>query len=88
MNTSNFELTDTLIITKTYETKEDWCKHIHNYVEETGCSYMDAIIYYCDLNDIDLDHTSKLVDDNIKNLVRIEAEQNNLMTPIARLDFE
>lgn len=80
-------LTDSLVITKKYETKEDWCKHIHQFVIDEDCTYMEAVIHYCEENDIEIEHIAKLVDDNIKEKIRLEAEADNMMKAIPRLDF-
>lgn len=80
-------LTDALVITKTYKSKEEWCNHIHKFVKENKCTYMEAVIDYCESNEIELEHAAKLIDGNIREKIRIEAEQENMMKPIGRLDF-
>lgn len=79
--------TDALVITNKYETKEDWCKYIHQFVKDDECTYMEAIIHYCESNDKEIASVSKLIDDNIKERIRKEAEADNMMRPIGRLDF-
>lgn len=80
-------LTDTHAITKEFQTQEDWCNYIHNFVSDNRCTYMEAVIEYCESNSIEMEHASKLIDENIKEQIRIEAEQENMMRPIGRLDF-
>lgn len=81
------EITDALAITRVYQTKGDWCSYIHQYVAENKVTYMEAIIEYCNINSIEIESISKLVDDNIKEKIRREAELDNLLKPIGRLDF-
>lgn len=82
-------MNDAILITnKTHQSKEEWNKHIHHLVEQNNVTYMDAIIDLCDDNEIDIDHVSKLIDDNIKAKIRLEAESQMLMKPVGRLDFE
>lgn len=81
------DLTDSLVITKEYLSKEDWCNYIHKSVSENKIGYMEAIIDYCEANGIEVETASKLVDETIKELIRLEAEENNMMRPIGRLEF-
>ncbi len=81
------DLTDSLVITKEYLNKEDWCNYIHKFVSDNKCSYMEAVIDYSETNGIEVEMVSKLVNDTIKELIRIEAEENNMMRPIGRLEF-
>ncbi len=82
------DLTDSLVITKQYLNKEDWNNYIHHFVAENRCGYMDAIIDYAETNGLEIETVSKLVDSNIKEFIRLEAEESNLMPRIGRLDFE
>ncbi len=81
------DLTDSLVITKQYLSKIDWCNYIHKFVSDNKCSYMEAIIDYSETNGIEVETASKLVDETIKELIRLEAEENNMMKPIGRLEF-
>lgn len=76
---------DVYMITKVFRTKEEWCKHIHYSVADSGNEYIETIIEWCEVNGIEYELVHKLIDDNIKEKIRKEAETNNLLKPIGRL---
>lgn len=81
------EITDTSLITKSFLNKEDWCNFIRETVSKNNCGYMETIIDYSESNGIEIEVLSKLIDDNLKESIRLEAEENNMMKPLGRLDF-
>lgn len=56
--------------------KKKFTKMIETAVKSKGLSYMDAVVYLCDENSIELEDVKKFISLNIKE--RIEAEAMNL----------
>jgi len=46
---------------------------IEEIVKEKRCSYMDAIIWYCEQNDLDVGTVNSLVSKTLKEKIKIEA---------------
>lgn len=42
-------------------------------------SYMDAIIYYCEENDFDVEQAAKIITPEIKSRLKVEAEDLNFL---------
>jgi coproporphyrinogen III oxidase-like Fe-S oxidoreductase len=52
---------------------------IERVVNDLNIPYMDAICWYCDKNEIEVETAAKLVNSKIKDIVALEASQLNLM---------
>lgn len=81
-----FEITDSYIITKKFSSKDEFCLYIHERVKINKLTYMETIIEFCEEESIDIESISGLIDDSIKNRIRIEAEKENMIKSIPRLD--
>ena len=42
-------------------------------------SYMDAIIWYCEENNIEIETTSRLISKSLKEKIQVEAMNNNML---------
>ena len=73
------ELTDTYVITKKFKTPIEFDMHINERVKNDGIGYIDAVINFCGEEGIDIESVSPLIGQNLKDKIRIEAEENNLM---------
>jgi hypothetical protein len=60
---------------------------IDNLVKHHDLSYMDAIVYYCEKNDIEIETAASLIKGNfrIKSSIQSEGEQLNFLPKAARL---
>ena len=52
---------------------------IEKLVKEKNMSYMDAVIHYCEENDIDLQHINKLISNPLKEKISVEAQKLNFL---------
>ena len=52
-------------------------------IEKIG--YMDAVIDYCTINDVDIDNIGGLITPSLKQKIQIEAEDSNMMKPKGKL---
>lgn len=53
-------------------------------VNSDSMSYIDAIIHYCDMNDIELETVPKLISKPLKEKLRHEAQQLNFIKKTSR----
>ena len=52
---------------------------IEKLVKEKNMSYMDAVIHYCEENDIDLQYINKLISKPLKEKISVEAQKLNFL---------
>lgn len=58
----------------------EFSKIIEDLVEEKNdLTYMDAVVYYCEKNDIDTGSVSKLLTKNLKAKIEVEARELNYL---------
>lgn len=58
---------------------------IEKIVKEKKITYMDAIIWYCDENEIDLSTIKPIVSKNLKSKISIEAQDLNFLPKQGKL---
>lgn len=49
-----------------------------------GLNYIEAVIVYCEQNDIELDTVSKLISKPLKEKIRVDAQHMNFMKKTSR----
>jgi hypothetical protein len=79
------ELNDTIIITKKFRSPNEFSLYIEEKVIREKIGYMDAIINYCGEIDIEIDSISKLINQSLKDKIRLEAEEFNYLKKKAKL---
>lgn len=52
---------------------------IERLVSEKNLSYMDAIVYYCEKNDMEIETAAELINDKIKQMIALDANDLNLL---------
>jgi hypothetical protein len=52
---------------------------IEEIVYMKDISYMDAIIEYCDTNDVEIEVAASLISNNLKSKIQLEAEDLNFL---------
>jgi hypothetical protein len=57
---------------------------VETLVNSDSMSYIDAIIHYCDTNDIELESVPKLISKPLKEKLKHEAQQLNYMKKTSR----
>ena len=74
-------------IGKKFVSKEKFTETIEQFVQETQLSYIDAIVEYCDRNNIEVESISKLISKPLKEKIRYEASELNYLkkTSLAKL---
>ena len=69
------------------KTNEDFIKEIEKIVKLKNVEFLDAVLYYCEENNIEVEVAASLVKQNnvLKAKIQFEAENLNLMKKTARL---
>jgi len=62
-------------------------RDVDNIVADNNLSYIDAVVYYCEKNDIEIEVAASLVKGNfrIKSAVQSEGEDLNILPRTAKL---
>ena len=58
---------------------------IENLVCEKRISYMDAIVHYCENNELEVESAAKLINAIIKSKIECEAQELNFLPKTAKL---
>jgi len=58
---------------------------IEGIVKEKRISYMDAVLWYCDENEIDTANVGPLISKNLKSKIEIEAQELNWLPKTGKL---
>lgn len=79
-------MSDTLKFSKIMNT-DHFYKEIDRLVNINGLSYMDAVVYFCEKNDVEIETAASLVKGNfrIKSHIQQEGENLNFLPKTARL---
>ena len=74
-------------IDKKFVSREKFTEVIEKFVLETQMSYIDAIVEYCDRNNLEVESISKLISKPLKEKIRYEATELNFLkkTSLAKL---
>lgn len=67
------------IIEKKFLSSEKFSLEIEKYVKENSCNYIEAIVSYCDENEIEIETVSKLLSKPLKERLRYNAETLNFL---------
>ena len=67
------------------KTKEQFSLLIEKYAREKKCSYMDAIVLYCEENEMEVESAAQMISPNIRDKIEVEAQDLNFLPRAARL---
>lgn len=67
------------------KTKEQFSLQIEKYAREKKCSYMDAIVLFCEENEMEVESAAQMISPNIKDKIEVEAQDLNFLPRAARL---
>lgn len=72
---------------KSIKSSAEFIRNIEQIVRDTGTDYMDAIIHYCEKNNIEIDVAASVVRNNpyLKSHIQLQAENLNFLPKQARL---
>ena len=66
-------------------TKDKFSIIIETMVRDQNVSYMDAIVYWCEKNEMEVETAAKLISPLIKEKMLVEAQDLNIIKKSARL---
>jgi hypothetical protein len=81
----NVALTVTYLITREFTNPTDFSMHIEKEAVRRKIGYMEAIVDYCEENDIDTGALTGLISNSLKEKIRAEAEEMNLLKKTSKL---
>ena len=87
MTIDNIELTDEFVITKQFRNANDFSLFIEEKARNSKLNYLDIVLDYCKENDIDPESLKTLINPQLKDKIRIDAEESNLMKRRGKLVF-
>lgn len=58
---------------------------IEEFVKEKRCSYMDAVVLYCEENEMEIESAAKLLNTKIKEKLEIEYSELNFLPKVNTL---
>ena len=59
--------------------KNEFSLKIEKLVNEKKIDYIDAICYYCEKNNIEIESAASLLNEKIREMIAIEANNSNLL---------
>ena len=71
-------------LSEKFVSKDKFAEDIEALVLKSNYSYIEAIVYYCESNDIELDLVGKLVSRPLKEKIRCEAMDLNFLKKTSR----
>jgi hypothetical protein len=72
------------ILQEKFMTVARFSSEVETLVSSDSMSYIDAIIHYCDINDIELETVPKLISKPLKEKLKHEAQQLNFIKKTSR----
>ena len=58
---------------------KDFSLKIESIVREKRITYMDAVVWYCEQNEIDTGTVSSMINKSLKEKIKIEAQEKNMV---------
>jgi len=71
-------------IEKKFLTPSKFAMEIENIVANEDMNYIDAICYYCEINNLEIESVTKLVSKPLKEKLKWDAQQLNFMKKTSR----
>jgi len=62
--------------------KNFFCSNIEQLVKEQKLSYIESVIYYCNLHDLPVEYVPQLINDNIRDNLYLEGMNLNLLKKV------
>lgn len=84
---SDIVLSDEFAITKKFRNANDFSLFIEEKARGSKLNYLDIVLDYCKENDIDPESLKSLINQQLKDKIRIDAEESNLMKRRGKLVF-
>ena len=79
MTTDASNMTDEYLITKQFKTSAEFSVFVEKQAVDTNASLIDVIVGFCSKNNIEVESVKKLLTTSLKDKIRVEAEELNLL---------
>ena len=73
------DISNEFLITKKFKTSTEFSQYIEKQASETGLGCMDLLVDYCVKNEIEMESVSALLTTSLKEKIRAEAEELNML---------
>lgn len=73
------DISNEYLITKKFKTSTEFSQYIEKQASETGLACMDLLVDYCVKNEIEMESVSALLTTSLKEKIRAEAEELNML---------
>lgn len=73
------DISNEYLITKKFKTSTEFSQYIEKQASETGLACMDLLVDYCIKNEIEMESVSALLTTSLKEKIRAEAEELNML---------
>lgn len=84
---NSIELTDEFAITKKFRNANEFSLFIEEKIKGSKLTYLEMVLEYCKEEDIDPESIKSLIGPALKDKIRVDAEEANLIKKRARLSF-
>ena len=73
------DISNEYLITKKFKTSTEFSQYVEKQSSETGLACMDLLVDYCVKNEIEMESVSALLTTSLKEKIRAEAEELNML---------
>jgi len=81
------DVTDEYVVTKQFKNQNEFSLYIEDRSRINKTTYLETVIQYCDESSIDPEAIKSLIGPQLKDRIRIDAEESNLMKKRTSLEF-
>lgn len=81
------DLTDEFLVTKRFRDANEFSLYIEEQAKENKMTHMEAVVHYCTENSVDPESIKKLINAQLKDRIRQDAEDAMLMRKTSQLEF-
>ena len=71
-------------LSKKFVSKEKFAEEIESFVLRTQMNYIDAIVEYCEINNIEVDTIGKMISKPLKEKIKYDATELNFLKRTTR----
>ena len=73
------KVSSSMMITKRFASATEFSQYIEKHANASGIKCMDLLVDYCMKNEIEIESASTLLTTSLKEKIRVEAEELNLL---------
>ena len=81
------ELSDEFAVTKKFRNATEFSLFIEEQIKGTRLTYLEMVLEYCKNNDVDPESLKSLINQQLKDKIRLDAEDANMLKKRGTLVF-